>query len=160
MKANNFKLSARSKRRLRGVDDDLQLYVCEGLNHSKIDYGVSEGVRTLKRQKKLLAEGFTTVLKSKHLEGLAVDLIPYVKGTVSWRLENFYPIVTALRKASKVLEKQLGKKIKIRWGGAWHINNILTYKGTPKQACNAYVKLRKSQGREPFIDAPHFEIMV
>ena len=30
---------------------------------------------------------------------------------------------------------------------------------TAKDAMNAYIDLRRSQGRRPFIDAPHFEIM-
>jgi len=33
------------------------------------------------------------------------------------------------------------------------------YTGTAEDAMNAYVDLRRSQGRRPFIDAPHFEMM-
>ena len=46
-----------------------------------------------------------------------------------------------------------------RWGAAWHIDDFGAYEGTAEEAMNEYVDLRRSQGRRPFIDAPHFEIM-
>ena len=47
----------------------------------------------------------------------------------------------------------------IRWGAAWHIPDIRHYDGTMQEATDQYVQLRRSQGRRPFIDAPHFEIV-
>ena len=44
-------------------------------------------------------------------------------------------------------------------GAAWHIDDFGAYEGTAEEAMNEYVDLRRSQGRRPFIDAPHFEIM-
>ncbi len=42
---------------------------------------------------------------------------------------------------------------------AWSEGDIRTYEGTAEDAMMAYVDLRRSQGRRPFIDGPHFELM-
>ena len=47
----------------------------------------------------------------------------------------------------------------VKWGAAWSEGDIRSYSGTAEDAMMAYVDLRRSQGRRPFIDAPHFELM-
>jgi peptidoglycan L-alanyl-D-glutamate endopeptidase CwlK len=49
--------------------------------------------------------------------------------------------------------------ISIKWGAAWSEGDIRDYEGTAEEAMNAYIDLRRSQGRRPFIDGPHFEII-
>jgi len=49
--------------------------------------------------------------------------------------------------------------VAIKWGAAWSEGDIREYAGTAEEAMNAYIDLRRSQGRRPFIDAPHFEMM-
>ena len=46
----------------------------------------------------------------------------------------------------------------LRWGASWHIDNITNWEEKMEDAYNAYVDLRRSQGRTPFIDGPHFEL--
>ena len=48
--------------------------------------------------------------------------------------------------------------VPVRWGCAWHIDNIEDYDGTMEDAMNAYIDLRRSQGKRPFLDGPHFEL--
>jgi len=50
------------------------------------------------------------------------------------------------------------ENVGIRWGAAWHIDDIRTWDGTMQDAMNAYIDLRRGQGRRPFIDGPHFEL--
>ena len=49
--------------------------------------------------------------------------------------------------------------VAIKWGAAWSEGDIRSYPGTAEDAMNAYIDLRRSQGRRPFIDGPHFELM-
>jgi peptidoglycan L-alanyl-D-glutamate endopeptidase CwlK len=49
--------------------------------------------------------------------------------------------------------------VAIKWGAAWSEGDIRTYEGTSEDAMNNYIDLRRSQGRRPFIDGPHFERM-
>lgn len=151
-----YKLSRRSKDRLEGVHPELVATVSQAIALSSVDFGVSEGIRTLGRQQELVARGASQTLNSKHLIqddgfGHAVDLFAYINGNVDWTLSLYDDIADALKEAAQVTNA------KLRWGAAWHIDDITTYSGTMEDAMNEYIDLRRSQGRRPFIDAPHFE---
>jgi len=148
-----FELSQRSLDRLNGVDDRLVKVVCRAIELTQIDFGVIEGVRTAKKQKELVDKGASQTMKSKHIDGLAVDLMAYVAGRGCWEINVYDDIADAMKEAAK----QEG--VKLRWGAAWHINDIAEYEGTMEEAMNEYIDLRRSQGRRPFIDGPHFELM-
>jgi len=45
------------------------------------------------------------------------------------------------------------------WGAAWSVPNVMEWDGKSEDAMNSYIDLRLSQGRRPFIDGPHFELM-
>ena len=148
-----YELSQRSLNRLEGVDERLVKVVCAAIKLSNVDFGVSEGLRTEERQKELVSKGASKTMKSKHLEGKAVDLVGYIGGQVSWEVTTYDDIADALKMAAKE------EGVKVRWGAAWHIDDICEYEGTMEEAMNDYVDLRRSQGKRPFIDAPHFELM-
>ena len=147
-----FKLSTRSKDRLIGTESDIVKIVRRAIELTTVDFGVTEGLRTLQKQKEYLEKGVTKTLKSKHLEGKAVDLVAYLGSRISWEITLYDNIADAVRQAAIELD------ISIRWGAAWHIPDIREYKGTMQEATDEYVKLRISQGRRPFVDAPHFEL--
>lgn len=148
-----FKLSQRSLARLAGVDDRLVDCVTRAIEITKVDFGVTCGMRTIEQQEKLVAAGKSQTMKSKHLEGLAVDLVAYCDGEVSWELNLYDDVAEAMRSAANELDLD-----GLRWGAAWHIPDICEYMGTMEHANLEYIDLRRSQGRRPFIDAPHFEI--
>lgn len=153
-----FKLSQRSKDRLEGVHPDMAATVRQAIALSNIDFGVSEGVRTLGRQRQLVARGASQTLKSKHLlqedgYGHAVDLFAYIDGNVDWTLSLYDDIADAMKEAASITGA------KLRWGAAWQIDDITSWQGTMEEAMNEYIDLRRSQGRRPFIDGPHFELM-
>lgn len=147
-----FKLSTRSKDRLIGVEPTLVKVVRRAIELTDVDFGVTQGLRTEEEQKKLVAKGASKTMKSKHLTGDAVDLAAYIGSRLSWEITLYDDIADAMKLAAK----EYG--VKIRWGAAWHIDNIVEYDGTMQDATNEYVDLRRSQGRRPFIDAPHFEL--
>ena len=49
--------------------------------------------------------------------------------------------------------------VAVRWGAAWQVNDLRDWNKTMEEAMNEYIDLRRSQGRRPFIDGPHFELM-
>ena len=106
-----FKLSARSKERLNGVDPRLVRLVERAIEITEVDLAVTEGFRTPERQKELVSKGFSQTLKSKHLTGHAVDLAAFVDGKVSWEKPFYYKIADAMKKAAE--EQQVA----MRWGG-------------------------------------------
>ena len=146
-----FKLSQRSLDRMKGVDPELVEVVKRAIKLTDVDFGVTQGLRTEEEQKELVAKGASKTMKSKHLTGDAVDLVAYLGSRVSWEITLYDNIADAMKQAAK----ELG--VSLRWGAAWQISNIVEYSGTMQDATNGYVDLRRSQGRRPFIDAPHFE---
>jgi peptidoglycan LD-endopeptidase CwlK len=148
-----FKLSGRSIKKLKGVNEGLVAVVKDAIGITKIDFGVTFGLRTLEEQKKLYESGRSQTMKSKHLEGRAVDLVAYFGSDISWELNVYDDICDAMAEAARKND------VAIKWGAAWSEGDIREYAGTAEDAMNAYVDLRRSQGRRPFIDAPHFEMM-
>jgi peptidoglycan L-alanyl-D-glutamate endopeptidase CwlK len=149
----SYKLGQRSLERLEGVDERLQTVVRAAISQSKQDFSVVCGLRTIEEQRKLVAKGASQTMKSKHIDGLAVDLAAYEDG-IRWELNLYDEIADAMKAAA------IDCGVALRWGAAWHINDIREWDGTMEDAMNAYVDLRRSQGKRPFIDAPHFELMV
>jgi len=153
-----FRLSQRSLDKLEGVHPELVAVVKRAIELTDVDFGVTYGVRTLEAQKELVASGRSQTMKSKHLiqgDGYshAVDLVAYFGSNVSWELNVYDNICDAMAEAAR----EVGCSIK--WGAAWSEGDIKTYPGTAEDAMNAYIDLRRSQSRRPFIDAPHFELM-
>jgi len=149
----SFNLSSRSLKKLEGVDNTLVEVVKEAINLTKVDFGVTFGMRTLEEQQKLYDSGRSQTMKSKHLDGRAVDLVAYFGSDISWELNVYDDICDAMAEAAR------RHTLAVKWGAAWSEGDIRLYTGTAEDAMNAYVDLRRSQGRRPFIDAPHFEMM-
>jgi len=149
----SFQLSSRSLSKLEGVNPALVEVVKDAIRLTKVDFGVTYGLRTLEEQKRLVAEGRSQTMKSKHLEGKAVDLVAYFGSDISWELNVYDDICDAMAEAAR------NQGVAIKWGAAWSEGDIREYAGTAEEAMNAYIDLRRSQGRRPFIDAPHFEMM-
>lgn len=148
----SFVLSQRSLDRLTGVDDRLVRCVKRAIELTKVDFGVTEGLRTLETQKQYVAAGKSQTMQSKHLEGKAVDLVAYVGGSVSWELNLYDDIADAMKQAA------LEIALPIRWGAAWNVPDICKWEGSMLAAMNYYIDERRRTGNRPFIDAPHFEI--
>ena len=150
--SHNWVLSIRSRERLLGVKPNVADTVKRALELSPIDFGVSEGKRTLERQKLLVSQGASQTMKSKHLTGDAADLVGYLDGHVSWEMSIYCKIADAVRQAA------IETDVSIRWGGAWQVRDIRLFDGGMDEAQDAYIDLRRSEGRRPFLDGPHFEL--
>lgn len=151
-----FRLSQRSLDRLQGVDESLVSVVKMAITLTKIDFGVTQGLRTLEMQRELVAKGASQTMKSKHIDGRAVDLVAYIGGKVSWQLHVYDEIADSMAAASNALG------VPVRWGAAWTVPDIGYWVGegnTMESAMNSYIDRRRSEGKRPFIDAPHFELM-
>jgi len=148
-----FKLSKRSLDRLEGVDHRLIEVVKLAITVTKVDFGVIEGVRTPEKQLEYFQKGASQIaVGGKHVQGKAVDLMAFIGDRVSWEINLYDDIADAIKYAATVLE------VPVLWGAAWHIPDIRKWDGTMQDAIDDYVQLRRSQGKRPFIDGPHFEL--
>ena len=139
---------------MEGVDERLVKIVCRAIKITDIDFGVTQGLRTLEEQKELVDKGASQTMKSKHIDGLAVDLVAYIGPRISWELNVYDNIADAIKQAATE------EGVAVRWGAAWNIPDIREWEGTMEEAMNHYIDTRRAEGRRPFIDAPHFELMV
>lgn len=106
-----FSLSQRSENSLKGVDPKLVAVVRKAITITPIDFVVIEGLRSVERQKELVAKGASKTLKSKHLIGRAVDVAALVDGKITWDEQYYRKIAAAFKQAAKELD------VPIRWGG-------------------------------------------
>ena len=168
----SYKLGKRSLSKLEGVDERMVAVVKYAINVTKQDFSVICGLRTIEEQRKLVARGASQTMKSKHIDGIAVDLMAYCDGA-RWELNLYDEIADAMKEGSEACG------VKVRWGAAWQIDNIAEWSGgshtyelhngktvtkdyssSMEDAMNYYVDLRRDKNRRPFIDGPHFELMI
>ena len=149
-----YRLSQRSKDNLVGVSPKLVEVVNLAISISSVDFGVSQGIRSLEQQKEMVRKGASQTLNSKHIDGKAVDLFAYVDGAARWEIEYYFDIAKAIRAAA------YAKQVAIRWGGAWNTPDIRTDKMTIEEMHNHYLRDRKRAKKKPFIDAGHFELAI
>jgi peptidoglycan L-alanyl-D-glutamate endopeptidase CwlK len=106
-------LGSRSLSRLEGVHPDLVRVVKKAAALSDLDFTVLEGLRTLDRQRKLLAQGASKTLNSRHITGHAVDLAPLIDGKVSWDWPLYHRLAKIIKAAA------VDENVPITWGGDW-----------------------------------------
>jgi len=108
-----FVLGAKSLKTLTGVHPDLVKVVKRAIEITEIDFTVTEGLRTVARQKQLVAAGASQTMKSRHITGHAVDLAALVAGKIRWD----WPLYAKLAAAMKQAATEVG--VPIEWGGDW-----------------------------------------
>ncbi|HFK5582105.1 TPA: M15 family metallopeptidase [Elizabethkingia anophelis] len=139
----NYKLGERSLKNLDGVHPNLVKVMKAAIVNSPVDFTITEGVRTLKRQQELFAQGRTKPgIKVTNADGIknrsnhqakadgfghAVDLYPFFLGQVQVNHKDTIKNLKLISDHIKKIAKELG--INITWGGDWK-----------------------------FVDPPHFEL--
>ncbi|MDK1707834.1 M15 family metallopeptidase [Serratia marcescens] len=109
----NFCFSPRSEKNLQGVNPALIAVVRRALELSPVDFGITEGLRTIERQREMVRTGKSQTLKSRHLTGHAVDVVAYLGANISWEWKYYEQIAAAFKQAGKELWTV------IEWGGDW-----------------------------------------
>lgn len=109
-------LGQRSLSRLEGVHADLVRVVKRAAALSDLDFTVLEGLRSLERQKQLIASGASSLkdpMRSRHVTGHAVDLAPMLGSEVRWDWPLFHKLAPIIKNAAYL------EKVPIEWGGDW-----------------------------------------
>lgn len=150
----SFRLGPRSEAQLTGVHPALVAVVRRAILTTEIDFGVHEGVRTLERQRKLLASGASRTLESYHLTGDAVDLVPYVDGDLRWEHDLCNEVARAMSEASD----RLG--VRLVWGRVWDMELVEIdpedFEGERAIYVQRYQRIHGHK-KFPLDDGPHFQ---
>lgn len=150
---SNFKLGNRSLSELEGVHPDLVSVVKRAIELTLQDFSVHDGIRTLAEQQELVNRGASTTMKSRHITGHAVDLVPYINGKLRWEWEPIHKIADAVRTAAQDLN------VPIRWGGAWD-RRLTDLDDSPEDIVADYAARRRRAGKRVFLDGPHYELPI
>lgn len=120
--------SNRSLTNMRGIHPDLRCVLDRALHDSPVDFVITEGLRTLARQRELLRIGASTTMNSRHLTGHAVDLYAWVDLDLDGKVEFVEMSSPRLMKqiADAIKAAALAEDVPIVWGGDWR-----TFKDMP-----------------------------
>lgn len=114
--------------KLTGVHPDLVRVVLRAAEDCPQPFVVFEGVRTVKREMQLIAQGKSALrnpYRCRHVPTVdkahpelgplshAVDLVPRVNGKPVWSWPHIYPIARAMKAAAQA------EHVTIEWGGDW-----------------------------------------
>lgn len=108
-----MKLNQRSVDRLQGVHPDLQRVVYRAAEITGHPFIITEGLRTLERQRSLVAAGASKTMKSRHITGHAIDLAAMVGDEVRWDWPLYGQLAAVMKEAAQI------EGVPIEWGGDW-----------------------------------------
>jgi peptidoglycan L-alanyl-D-glutamate endopeptidase CwlK len=109
----SWSLSARDEERLKGVHPDLVRVFRRAARDGAPRFAVIEGLRTIKRQRELVAAGASRTMRSRHIHGFAIDIAPIIGGKISWDWPAYHPLAAAIKKAATA------ERVTLTWGGDW-----------------------------------------
>ena len=112
-----FKFGITSMKCLNSVDIRLKTLAEKVLSISPIDFSITEGLRTKERQEQLYKTGKSKTLKSKHLEGKAIDILGFKEQYKNSR--DIYILIGLFIAVAKQLN------INIRVGALWDTNSTI-----------------------------------
>lgn len=133
-----FRFSQRSLDNLKGVNPKLTQVVYRALELTDIDFSVTDGLRTAAEAAANRAKGASYIKRSKHEDGLAVDLTPYHNGKQVKGKQEDWPYFNQLSEWMFQAAEELG--VKIEWGGNWE-------------------KVKVKGEWKPFKDGYHYELV-
>lgn len=108
-----IKITPAERRKLNQIHPDLRAVVEEYLATGTVPVVILEAKRSLAQQKKNIEAGVSWTLKSRHLDGHAIDIAPKVNGKATFAWPPYYP----LAKQMKAAAKRVG--VPVEWGGDW-----------------------------------------
>lgn len=112
---------ARSLRNLTGIHPDFRRVMDRALQASPIKFVVIEGLRSVERQRQLVAAGASKTMNSRHLTGHAVDLVPMLDLDRDGKVETQEMFnVPMMRQLHTHIEAAfVAEGVKFEWGGDW-----------------------------------------
>lgn len=110
-------MDQKSIEKMKGVDERLVRVVELAYSLSPLKFKVTEGVRTLERQKELVAKKLSKTMNSKHLTGKAVDIAIMVGSSITWDMKYYKEVAGYMKQAAKQLNVQIECGADWGWDG-------------------------------------------
>ena len=108
-----FSFSKASLEKMNGVNSKLVILMKEAIKNSPYDFKITEGLRTVERQKELVKTGKSKTMNSYHLKGKAVDIAVLIYNKITWDFKYYKEVANHIKEVAR----KLGYVI--TWGGDW-----------------------------------------
>lgn len=118
---SGYVFSARSLSNLNEVSPVLQEVATCALQHTTVDFVVVDGGRTADEHQNNVAAGRSWIKRSKHQDGLAIDVAAYVGGKITYNPAPYYKIAESFYYCSD------GLGVPITWGGEWRVKDLMHF---------------------------------
>jgi len=146
-----YRLGKGSVQKLESVHHDLVKIIKLAITRTPVDFGISEGNRSLERQKELYDQGKSKInginKKGKHNynPSLAVDIYAYhpdiaTRKKIAYDVPTLCIIAGVIISCADELKAKGDIKHSVRWGGNWDNDGVILYD-------------------QSFDDLPHFELV-
>lgn len=144
-----FILDQHSNNNLKGVHPSLVAVVQDMAKNGQMPFlfGISQGLRTLAQQKADVANGKSQTMRSRHLDGHAVDFVVLNNGVPSWAWPQYFILADQMNAAGDRL------KVPLTWGGVFD-KKMADYTQSAALESAAYLQ----RGGHTFQDGPHLEL--
>lgn len=119
--ASGFVYGTRSQTNLAEVRPELRAVAHCALSRSPVDFVVVDGGRTPEEHKNNVAAGRSWIKRSKHQDGLAIDVAAYVNGKITYDPAPYQHINAAFQSCSYSLSTP------ITWGGDWRVRDLMHF---------------------------------
>lgn len=145
-----FKFGKNSRSNLDTCHPDLIRIMESAISKSSVDFGITEGYRSLARQKQLFDEGKSTidginkVGKHNHSPSLAVDIYVYhpdlqTRRKLAYDKSHLSYVAGIIQASAESLLANGQISHRVRWGANWDMDGVIDYD-------------------QSFDDFPHFEL--
>lgn len=119
-----FKFGKRSEDHIKNTKIRMKEIVRKALSYQLMDFGIIESIRPKLSQNILYDAGKSKVkwphskhnIQNPHELCDALDIVPFINGQISWKIEHCLPLSGIILAAAA----ELGYKI--RWGGNWDMD--------------------------------------
>jgi len=122
--ASGYGFSQRSIDNIKEIHPRLQAVVNCAIEHSTHDFVVVDGKRSLEEHQLNVLNGKSWTKRSKHIDGLAVDVAAY-DGAITWQLDPYKEIAASFYYCSERLKTPIiaGIEWKARDAGHFECRN-------------------------------------
>lgn len=104
--SKKFHLSKKSQDKLSHAHPYIIKVVKRAIKLSKVDFAVFEVMRTRETQRRYVKRGVSRTMDSYHFYGLAVDLVAYVNGKLTWDRQYYSEIRRAMHLAMRQISRE------------------------------------------------------
>jgi len=116
---SGYVFSSRSINNLKETHVDLQRLATCALEKTPVDFVVVDGMRSAEEHAINLKNGFSWIKRSRHQDGMAIDVAAYVDGAITYAPEPYYGVAGAFYLCSELMD------IPIVSGGEWRAKDLM-----------------------------------